>query len=191
MSATDAPDWQRVVTTVKAAGDVPDAPDWQRVVVAPGGKPVGGGGASTDTYWSQTIPGSFALSPGQSTNIQLFTVLAPTTVLVELTMNLYTDLTAGQYYAQGLPLATGSNYTEEEGTSYLSTAVQVSGETVAAFLTVYVAAVYVITSGGSVDFGMTLQNHAQSAGNINYSQAGSGVSNWVGRATYPVTYTRR
>jgi hypothetical protein len=39
----DAPDWQRIITTVTAAGDVPDAPDWQRIVVGSGGTPVGGG----------------------------------------------------------------------------------------------------------------------------------------------------
>lgn len=44
MTSLDAPDWERIVTTVQAAGDVPDAPDWQRLVVGPGGTPVGGGG---------------------------------------------------------------------------------------------------------------------------------------------------
>lgn len=42
MASNDAPDWERVVTTVEAMGDVPDAPDWQRIVVGEGGAPVGG-----------------------------------------------------------------------------------------------------------------------------------------------------
>ena len=48
MSQYDAPDWQRVVTTVTAAGVSTDAPDWQRVVVGPSGAPVGGGGGGGD-----------------------------------------------------------------------------------------------------------------------------------------------
>lgn len=44
MADYDAPDWQRIVTTVSAAGVSEDAPDWQRVVVGPSGTPVGGGG---------------------------------------------------------------------------------------------------------------------------------------------------
>lgn len=36
----DAPDWQRIIKTVEAMGDVPDAPDWERIVVGPGGTPV-------------------------------------------------------------------------------------------------------------------------------------------------------
>lgn len=40
---TDAPDYQRVVTTV-SGGSVTDAPDWQRTVTGPGATPVGGGG---------------------------------------------------------------------------------------------------------------------------------------------------
>jgi hypothetical protein len=43
LASLDAPDWERVVVTVKATGDVPDAPDWQRIVVGTGGTPVGGG----------------------------------------------------------------------------------------------------------------------------------------------------
>lgn len=43
----DAPDWQRIVTTVLAAGDVPDAPDWERIVVGPAGVPVGPGAGFT------------------------------------------------------------------------------------------------------------------------------------------------
>lgn len=39
----DAPDWQRIVTTVQATGDVPDAPDWERIVVGPAGVPIGPG----------------------------------------------------------------------------------------------------------------------------------------------------
>ena len=45
MPSIDAPDWQRVIVTVQASGDVPDAPDWERIVAGPGGTPVGGGGA--------------------------------------------------------------------------------------------------------------------------------------------------
>lgn len=47
MPSVDAPDWQRVVTTVTSTGAVPDAPDWQRIVVGPAGTPIGptpGGG---------------------------------------------------------------------------------------------------------------------------------------------------
>lgn len=47
MASLDAPDWEKIVTTVAAAGDVPDAPDWQRVVVGPGAVPVGGGGGTS------------------------------------------------------------------------------------------------------------------------------------------------
>lgn len=53
MSSIDAPDWQRIVQTVEAAGDVPDAPDWERIVVGPGGTPTGpvqGGGILTPYY---------------------------------------------------------------------------------------------------------------------------------------------
>jgi len=49
MASLDAPDWQMVVTTVKAAGDVPDAPDWQRIVVNPGAAPVGFNGDFSGT----------------------------------------------------------------------------------------------------------------------------------------------
>jgi hypothetical protein len=42
VTSTDAPDWERVVTTVLATGDVPDAPDWERIVVGSGGAPIGG-----------------------------------------------------------------------------------------------------------------------------------------------------
>lgn len=51
MSSIDAPDWERLVVTVKAEGDVPDAPDWERIVVGPGGTPVGG----TSTSWWTNI----------------------------------------------------------------------------------------------------------------------------------------
>jgi hypothetical protein len=47
MSASDAPDWQTVVTTVAGGPGVTDAPDWQRVVVGPGGTPIGGGSLTT------------------------------------------------------------------------------------------------------------------------------------------------
>lgn len=43
MPSVDAPDWQRIVTTVQATGDVPDAPDWERIVVGPAGVPIGPG----------------------------------------------------------------------------------------------------------------------------------------------------
>jgi hypothetical protein len=49
----DAPDWQRLLVTVNAAGDVPDAPDWERIAVAPGGQPIGptpGGGVVSPYY---------------------------------------------------------------------------------------------------------------------------------------------
>lgn len=51
---TDAPDWQRIITTVIATGDVPDAPDWERIVVGPGGAPVGPapGGSITTPYFA-------------------------------------------------------------------------------------------------------------------------------------------
>lgn len=51
MPSIDAPDWQRVVTSVIAMGDVPDAPDWERIVVAPGGQPVGPLPQSIITDW--------------------------------------------------------------------------------------------------------------------------------------------
>ncbi len=63
MSTSDAPDWQQVVTTVSATGDVTDAPDWQRVVVAPGGAPVGGSGL---TYLYNAAAADLALAPGAS-----------------------------------------------------------------------------------------------------------------------------
>lgn len=47
MASNDAPDWERVVVTVEATGDVPDAPDWERIVVGSGGTPIGGGGVGT------------------------------------------------------------------------------------------------------------------------------------------------
>jgi hypothetical protein len=62
VSQYDAPDWQRVVTTVTAAGVSTDAPDWQRVVVGPSGAPVGGGAAELympGALWGlagQTVP---------------------------------------------------------------------------------------------------------------------------------------
>ena len=86
MSATDAPDWQRVVTTVTAAGDVPDAPDWQRIVVGPGGKPVGGGGLAHEYVGVSDgtevpSPGSATLlyhSPAADGGYLVFAVFAPT-----------------------------------------------------------------------------------------------------------------
>ena len=36
---TDAPDWERVVTTI-SGGSVSDAPDWQRTVTGPGAAPI-------------------------------------------------------------------------------------------------------------------------------------------------------
>lgn len=53
MSVADAPDYQYVVQTVTATGQVPDAPDYQRTVVGPGGQPSGplqGGGILTPYY---------------------------------------------------------------------------------------------------------------------------------------------
>jgi len=46
MASLDAPDFQTVITTVESTGDVPDAPDFQEIAVAPGGKPISGGGTS-------------------------------------------------------------------------------------------------------------------------------------------------
>jgi hypothetical protein len=53
MTTPDAPDWEHIVQTVEATGDVPDAPDWERIVVGPGGTPVGpspGGGVISLYY---------------------------------------------------------------------------------------------------------------------------------------------
>lgn len=57
MSAQDAPDWQKIVTTVTEGGEVTDAPDWERVVVGPGGTPVSGGASG----YGPPVPGDFDL----------------------------------------------------------------------------------------------------------------------------------
>ena len=55
----DAPDWQRIITTVAATGDVPDAPDWERIAVGPGGTPVGPapGGGIISVYYNAGFVG--------------------------------------------------------------------------------------------------------------------------------------
>jgi hypothetical protein len=58
--ATDAPDWQRVVT-VQSGGTLTDAPDWERVVTGPGGGTVVGTAvllayASTSYHFPWTLP---------------------------------------------------------------------------------------------------------------------------------------
>jgi hypothetical protein len=55
----DAPDWERVVTTVAATGDVPDAPDWERIVVGSGGTPIGGPTAGVNA-WTPYAAAGFA-----------------------------------------------------------------------------------------------------------------------------------
>ena len=87
MSQYDAPDWQRVVTTVTAAGVSTDAPDWQRVVVGPSGAPVGAG--SADLYmpgalWGfagQTVPwwlvNDYQGGPGDVSRIYLVPLSLP------------------------------------------------------------------------------------------------------------------
>lgn len=77
MPALDAPDFQRVVTTVLATGDVPDAPDFQRIVVSPGGTPVGGSGTPAPgnvftaagftgiTMWPSAATGSASVQSGR------------------------------------------------------------------------------------------------------------------------------
>ena len=56
---TDAPDWERVVTTI-SGGSVSDAPDWQRTVTGPGAAPIGSGGSPQFTQWNE--PAQVAVS---------------------------------------------------------------------------------------------------------------------------------
>ncbi len=56
--ATDAPDWQRVVT-LASAGPVTDAPDWQRVVTL-----ISGGQRSAAPDWQRTMTGPGATPVG-------------------------------------------------------------------------------------------------------------------------------
>lgn len=51
VASLDAPDWQRVVTSVTSTGAVPDAPDWERIVVGPSGTPVAPLPSSIVTDW--------------------------------------------------------------------------------------------------------------------------------------------
>ena len=67
----DAPDWQRIVTTVTTTGAVPDAPDWQRIVVGPAGTPVG------------PAPGGSVITPYYAAGYKAVTV-DPTTVTATL-----------------------------------------------------------------------------------------------------------
>jgi hypothetical protein len=53
MPATDAPDWQTIIT-LQSGGAVTDAPDWTDVVTGPGGTPVGPapGGGIVSVYFN-------------------------------------------------------------------------------------------------------------------------------------------
>jgi hypothetical protein len=51
MPATDAPDWQTIIT-LQSGGALTDAPDWTDVVTGPGGtQPISGGGGGTLSYY--------------------------------------------------------------------------------------------------------------------------------------------
>lgn len=88
----DAPDWQRIITTVEAMGDVPDAPDWERIAVAPGGGPVGQVGFAGSPFSNYVAIGYAGLSidpmipmanrgpTGGKLNLFTFTALLSTTV---------------------------------------------------------------------------------------------------------------
>ncbi|WP_343576730.1 hypothetical protein [Mycobacterium sp.] len=73
MTVYDAPDYQKVVTTVTATGPV-DAPDWERVVVGPGGKPVGGGGSTASVEATQIA--SRSVSGNVTTQLASLTIPA-------------------------------------------------------------------------------------------------------------------
>ena len=68
--ASDAPDWQRVVTLI-SGGSVSDAPDWQRTVTGPGAASVGGyksltGAGQTSTPGQLDQAGPFLAVAGNS-----------------------------------------------------------------------------------------------------------------------------
>jgi len=60
--ATDAPDWQKVVTLI-SGGSMSDAPDWQRTVTGPGATPVGGYASITGEGQANT-PGDLTQAGG-------------------------------------------------------------------------------------------------------------------------------
>jgi len=106
---TDAPDWERVVTTI-SGGSVSDAPDWQRTVTGPGAAPIGGGGSPftpgvsvpgqvASTMWlvSQTVNNtSSALGPSSFYGYAVTVPVALTTA------------TVGMTYSQAASAITGS-----------------------------------------------------------------------------------
>jgi hypothetical protein len=63
MTATDAPDWQTIVT-LQTGGSVTDAPDWTDVVTGPGGvQPVVAGGSSWMSLWGAAGLVGVSLNP--------------------------------------------------------------------------------------------------------------------------------
>lgn len=102
MTSIDAPDWQRVVVTVTAMGDVPDAPDWQRVVVGPSGTPVGGtSGNGLLGPWGNAGFLGVTIDPGIGPPTQ--GLLSP-----NLTVMAFTALFTGPVHNVIIPLTSGS-----------------------------------------------------------------------------------
>lgn len=111
MPSIDAPDWQRVIVTVQASGDVPDAPDWERIVVGPGGTPVGPtpGGISTTSYYyalgylgltvDPTVTNATSSHAAGLVSLNAFTAFASATAgFVTLQVNSAASVTANQNY---------------------------------------------------------------------------------------------
>jgi hypothetical protein len=110
MSATDAPDWQTIVT-LQSGGTVTDAPDWTDVVTGPGGvQPVTAVGASFASMWlssgvkgltmDPTSAGGGASPVGGAISLMAFTALTTATF-----SNIWVPLHAGSTYTVGQTFA--------------------------------------------------------------------------------------
>jgi hypothetical protein len=174
--ATDAPDWQTIIT-LQSGGAVTDAPDWTDVVTGPGGTPpvVGGGSGDwqpQDFGWvgwtSQMWTGSsFTASSGSAFTGSLFRAATSATIshLVMYVRTSSLTLTANESYlclytsaAYGLsnPLTLLGNTSAGAIDSSLTTA----GETYVSFPlasgvavtagTLYYAALLITLTGGTV-----------------------------------------
>jgi predicted RecA/RadA family phage recombinase len=106
MTATDAPDWQTIVT-LQTGGTVTDAPDWTDVVTGPGGiQPVTAVGASFASMWltsgvlgltmDPATAGGGASPVGGTIVLMAFTALATATF-----SNVWVPLHSGATYTVG------------------------------------------------------------------------------------------
>jgi len=95
---TDAPDWERVVTTI-SGGSVSDAPDWQRTVTGPGAAPIGGGGSPQFTQWNE--PAQVAVSYPFVLVSAVFTFATNVVQCSLVIPRLSTSVSTAWFYLQG------------------------------------------------------------------------------------------